>query len=204
MMARSTSDSTQVLRALSWNISFPRYARFEGRRDPLILNKLNQSCPGLDAAVGEHLYAAAGLPSSRVRYRRLYVNGGYYDYALDIEVPDEDMLRRTTPPGVRVGDLFKASGNSGVQEGPWGRADGQPLAASCAGRTPSFQPLDRYAYSYERKTWDWKDACEIADPDHRARRRPGRRQPERQQRRQRQPRPGARRSSSRTSTSRRC
>jgi hypothetical protein len=161
MMARSASDSTQVLRALSWNISFPRYARFEGKRDPLILNKLNQSCPGLDAAVGEHLYAAAGLPSSRVRYRRVYVNGGYYDYALDIEVPEEDMLKRTTAPGVRVGDLFKASGNSGTQEGPWGPADGQPLPASCTGRTPSFQPGERYAYNYERKTWDWKDASDI-------------------------------------------
>jgi hypothetical protein len=161
MMERSTTDTTQVLRALSWNISFPRFARFEGKRDPLILNKLNQSCPGLDAAVGEHLYGAAGLPSSRVRYRRVYVNGGYYAYALDIEVPDEDLLKRTTPPGERVGDLFKASGNSGAQEGPWGPADGQPLGASCTGRTPTWQPIDRYAYTYERKTWDWKDASEI-------------------------------------------
>jgi hypothetical protein len=161
MMARSTTDSTMVLRALSWNVSFPRFSRFEGRRDPLILNKLNQSCPGLDAAVGEHLYGAAGLPASRVRYRRVYVNGGYYDYALDIEVPEEDLLERTTPPGVRVGDLFKASGNSGAQEGPWGRADGQPLTASCVGRTPSFEPAERYAYSYERKTWDWKDSSDI-------------------------------------------
>ena len=48
-----SSGGSNILRALSWNISFPRYARFEGKRDPLILNKLNQSCPGLDAAVGE-------------------------------------------------------------------------------------------------------------------------------------------------------
>ena len=73
----------------------------EAARDPLILNKLNQSCPGLDAGVGAELYSAVGLPTSQVRYRRLYVNGGYYDYALDIEVPGEDMLKRTTPAGHR-------------------------------------------------------------------------------------------------------
>jgi hypothetical protein len=161
MQVTSGGTTSNVLRALSWNISFPRYARFEGKRDPLILNKLNQSCPGLDAALGEQLYGAAGLPASRVRYRRLYVNGGYYDYALDIEVPGEDLLGRTTPPGARVGDLFKSSGNNGVQEGPWGRGDGQPLPDSCVGRTPSFTSAERYAYTYERKTWDWKDASDI-------------------------------------------
>ena len=155
------SGGNPVLRALSWNISFPRFSRFQGTRDPLILNKLNQSCPGLDAAVGAELYAAAGLPASNVRYRRLYVNGGYYDYALDIEVPGEQSLRRTTPTGQRVGDLFKASGNNGTEEGPWGRGDGAPLAASCVGRTPSFQPLERYAATYERKTWEWKTAANL-------------------------------------------
>ena len=96
-----------------------------------------------------------------MRYRRLYVNGGYYDYALDIEVPGEDMLKRTTPAGQRVGDLFKASGNSGSEEGPWGRGDASrwPRAAS-AGRRPS-RPLERYAATYERKTWDWKTAADI-------------------------------------------
>ena len=98
-----------------------------------------------------------------MRYRRVYVNGGYYDYALDIEVPNEELLSRTTLPGVRVGDLFKASGNPGTQEGPWGPADGQPLPASCVGRTPSFTPFERYGYTYERKTWDWKDATDIQD-----------------------------------------
>ena len=71
------------------------------------------------------------------------------------------MLERTTAAGQRVGDLFKASGNSGTEEGPWGRGDAQPLAASCVGRTPSFQPLERYNATYERKTWEWKDATEI-------------------------------------------
>jgi hypothetical protein len=162
MMTQTSGGTTSdVLRALSWNISFPKFGRFEGKRDPLILNKLNQSCPGLDAAVGEQLYEAAGLPSSRVRYRRLYVNGGYYDYTLDIEVPGEEVLKRSTPAGVRIGDLFKASGNNGVEEGPWGRGDGQVLPISCSGRSVTYSPLERYTYTYERKTWDWKDASEL-------------------------------------------
>ena len=71
------------------------------------------------------------------------------------------MLKRTTPAGQRVGDLFKASGNNGSEEGPWGRGDAQPLAQSCVGRTPTFAPLERYTATYERKTWDWKTAADI-------------------------------------------
>ena len=52
-------------------------------------------------------------------------------------------------------------------------------------------PLERYAATYERKTWDWKDAADIAGADRRADRGPRRREPERQQRQQRQPDPGA-------------
>jgi hypothetical protein len=150
------------LEALSWNVNFPRYKRFADGRDSIILNKLNQSCPGLDASIGEQLYAAAGLPSSRTQYHRLYVNGGYYAYVMDLENPSENLLARYTPRGTRVGDLFKASGNDGSsEEGPWGRADEQPLPTSCVGRTTSYDPLTRYAYTYERKTWDWKDATDI-------------------------------------------
>ena len=60
-----------------------------------------------------------------------------------------------------MGDLFKASGNSGGEEGPWGRADGQPLPASCGDTTTPHDPLTRYTYTYERKTWPWKDNRDI-------------------------------------------
>ena len=102
--------------------------------------------PAWTPAWASELYAAAGLPASPIRYRRLYVNGGYYDYALDIEVPGRGLLQAHHPAGQRVGDLFKASGNQGSEEGPWGRGDAQPLPASCSGRTPPLRRrCERYA-----------------------------------------------------------
>lgn len=155
-----------TLRALSWNVGFPRYRRFEGTRATVIVNKLNQSCPGLDQAVGERLYGAAGVPVWRSRYRRLYVNGGYYAYEIDVEPLDSDVIKRTTPPGTRVGDLFKAAGLAGT-EGPWGQGDFRVLGINCSTYPnpmvpgPPWNPLDRYAYTYERKTWDWKDNSDL-------------------------------------------
>ena len=163
MMARPSPDGSiaPFLSALSWNIAFPRHHRLEGERESLIVNKLADACPGLSATVGELLYRAAGLPTGRARYRRFYVNGGYYAYMLDLEAPSESLLERHLAPAARVGDLVKASGNQGVEEGPWGRADLSPLLPSCDLHPPAYQPLTRYEYTYERKTWDWKDASDI-------------------------------------------
>lgn len=41
---------------LSWKVDFPAYAPFEGKRQKMVLNKMNQACPGLDDAVGERVY----------------------------------------------------------------------------------------------------------------------------------------------------
>jgi hypothetical protein len=147
------------VRALSWNVDFPRFKRFGGR-ETVILNKLGQSCPGLDQAVAERLYGAAGIPVSRARFQRLYLNGGYYHYAMDLEPIDEDVLRRYTPAGTRLGDLFKSSGLRG-NEGPWGDGDERPLPTSCSTYATPWSPTVRYAYTYERKTWDWKTPADV-------------------------------------------
>jgi spore coat protein CotH len=150
-------DAPDPLRALSWHINFPRFARFEGRR-VLTLNKLIQSCPGMTAGVGMRLFADAGVPASRTRYVRLFVNGYYYRYMLDIEHYTEDFLEDyhesqagRGPDGLeyQVGHLFKASGYHD-NEGPWGPADGRVLEESCG-----YSPAQRYAYTYERKTHEW-------------------------------------------------
>ena len=161
MWPQADGTASPYLAALSWNIDFPRYRRFQGQRDHVIVNKLADACPGLAATVGELVYGGAGLPASPTRYRRLHINGGYYAYMLDIEAPSEALLRRYTPMGSRVGELFKASGNNDVAEGPWGRGGLNPLATSCGQQPPAYEPLTRYAYTYERKTWDWKDASDI-------------------------------------------
>ena len=101
------------------------------------------------------------------------------------------MLKRTTPAGQRIGDLFKASGNNGSEEGPWGRGDGQPLAAEL--RRPDADLRTARALHRHLRAQDLglEDRRRPAGADRRPERRPRRRQPERQQHQQRQPGPGA-------------
>ncbi|WP_053333150.1 CotH kinase family protein [Haliangium ochraceum] len=151
------------LRALSWSLKFPRYARFEGKRT-VTLNKLKQSCPGLTAGVGMRLFEAVGVPAANTRYAQLHVNGNYYRYTIEIEHPGEDMLERIHEDQAaageqpdQVGHLFKATGYGG-SEGPWGRAHGGVLPENCG-----YTPRERYSYSYERKTYDWLGIDALAD-----------------------------------------
>lgn len=153
-------DRPDPMRSLSWSIRFPRYARFEGR-SAIILNKLTQGCPGLTAGVGFGLFGAVGLPVPQVRYTRLFINGGYFNYNLEIERPGEEMLTRwlgeyaedhpDAPPEPGVPHLFKASGCN-CDEGPYGWGDGRVLGEHCG-----YDIDQRYAWTYERKTWDFAD-----------------------------------------------
>jgi spore coat protein CotH len=143
------------LRALSWSLSFPRYAPI-GKRRQVILKKNYQACPGvLNAALSE-LYWEAGVPADRFDFVRLHVNGGYYDYMIDVDPLNEDVLQRQEE-GRRAGELFKADGWS-RDEGPWGPSDFSPLQPNCA-----FDALERYATTYQRQTNTWKEGR--ADPD---------------------------------------
>ncbi|WP_428262136.1 CotH kinase family protein [Haliangium sp.] len=143
--------------ALSWRVQFPRYARLDGHR-VIALNKMDEgTCPGLVAGVGMQLFAEAGLATPQVRYARLYVNGEYYRYALELERPGEDMIERwheaeaarTGNPEYLLGHLFKSSGTSN-REGPYGFGDGSELSVYCG-----YQPNERYAFTYDRKTHEW-------------------------------------------------
>lgn len=154
------------LRALSWHLNFPRYNRFEGRR-VLTLNKLIQTCPGLTAGVGMRLFRAAGVPAAaKTQYVRLLINGYYYRYMLDIERYTEEFLEdyheeeaASRPGGMehRIGHLFKSTGYH-ANEGPWGPADGRLLDEHCG-----YSPAERYAYSYERKTYEWMNHDNLID-----------------------------------------
>ena len=151
------------LRALSWSIKFPRYAPLEGRTG-ISLNKLTQSCPGVSTVVGFQLFEAAGLPVPLTRYARLFVNGAYYNYTLEIESPGEDMLdrwidaRSEADPDfseTETPHLFK-SGGCNCDEGPYGWGDERPLVDYCG-----WSAEERYAATYERKTWGWADHSEL-------------------------------------------
>ncbi len=142
---------------LSWKIDFPAYAKHEGKRGTVALNKLNQSCPGIHDAVGALIYAdpAVDIPVQKARFVRVHVNGGYYHYMMDIEHFDVDMMKRYSAPGERVGDMFKSDGNSSpaTVEGPWGIGNASllPVSAAC----PNWTVDERYAYTYSRATHKW-------------------------------------------------
>jgi hypothetical protein len=154
-------DRPAPLRALSWSVKFPRYAPFEGRSS-IVLNKLTQGCPGLNAAVGFGLFDEVGLPVPEVRFARLFINGAYFNYTLEIESPGEEMLDRwlaaappSAPPEPGAPHLFK-SGGCNCDEGPYGWGDGRPLEDHCG-----YTALERTEWTYERKTWDWAGHDEL-------------------------------------------
>ena len=146
---------------LSWKIDFPDYARFDGKRSKIMLNKMNQACPGLDEAVGQLMYGdpTINMPVQSAQFIRFHVNGGYYHYMMDLESIDGEMMKRYLTPGERVGDLFKADGNGNNVEGPWGPSDESslPLSAICTNWTID----ERYKYTYDRKTYNYLDHAKL-------------------------------------------
>jgi hypothetical protein len=152
------------LKALSWRLSFPAYDRWldlsadgkKDRRQTVNLNKQNQACPGVLNQLSSTLQWAAGVRTQRMRFARLYVNGSYYHYMMEIENVDEDLLGKTEPDGA-LGDLFKSDGAVDDNQGPWGRGNFRPLElnSSCPAR---YSKLDRYRSTYERQSQTWKDA----------------------------------------------
>jgi hypothetical protein len=148
-------------KAFSWRLSFPSSAEWGrgtgDRRGTVTLNKQHQACPGVINHLESKLHWAAGTRTQRFKFARLYVNGAYYNYSMEIEDVDEDLLDKTNPPGAAMGDLFKADGAIDDNQGPWGRANFLPLApnATCPAR---WSVAERYRFTYERQSHEWKDA----------------------------------------------
>ena len=67
--------------------------RFLGLKT-LTLNNMVQDPSGVHEALSYELYRAAGVPAPRTGYAFVRVNGEAYGLYLDIETPDEIMLRR--------------------------------------------------------------------------------------------------------------
>ncbi len=149
----------KTMRALSWRIRFPRYARLEGLKK-IALNKLNQGCPGTVSAIESRLLQSAGIPSYNVRFVRLHINGGYYNYSMEPEEVDETIVKRAWPMEP-VGDLFKDDGINTVDgEGPWGKGDFTPLKVNSMCPT-AFTLQQRYEATYERKTFSRRSHDEL-------------------------------------------
>ncbi|HET9956714.1 MAG TPA: CotH kinase family protein [Polyangiaceae bacterium] len=132
------------LLALSFHIRFPNYAEYDGENS-LNLNKLKQACPGVLNALEGALFEQAKIPAQSFKFARLYVNGGYYNYGMEVRSIETSTMRAYEGKGNPVGLLFKADGASG--RGPLGLANFTPLAGAC-----SASALDRYQRTYELKT----------------------------------------------------
>ncbi len=159
------SPSTGTFRALSWHINFPRYDQMEGLKI-VLLNKLEQACPGLTNAAGYRFFEAVGIPACRQRFIRFYVNGGYIRYMQELERIGETMIRRwieerreANPdlPREEVGHLFKSVGCN-CDEGPYGWGDSRRLPSRCG-----FTPLERYEWTYDPKIYEWAGGQYLMD-----------------------------------------
>lgn len=143
------TSGPKPLRALGWEFKFGKDHLFEAWpgefEKSLVLNKLAQSCPGVDHYVDTSLMQQAGIPSYRIRFVRLYVNGGYYDYAMELEERAEPMLKRFYGTQ-QTGALYKSNGTFG-DLGPYGAGDEQILAPRC-----TFTSVERYAATYPLET----------------------------------------------------
>jgi hypothetical protein len=153
--------TTGPLRAMSWSLALPRYRRLEGQ-SRLLLNRLNQSCPGfshaLAAALDEDPRGGA-IPAPRVRrWARVFVNGGAYSYMMDLEPIREEYLERFYGKGQPIGDVYKIF-STGGDHGPWAPGTGQVLEASpfC----PEIPVRERYEHTYRRKSHEWRSIDEL-------------------------------------------
>jgi len=90
--------------ALGWKIYLPRQGKLDGL-STLRINKRTQACTGIPDTVVARLMESTGIPSMRMRYARLFINGGDYLYGLEQEDIDEASLARAFP-GEPIGDLF--------------------------------------------------------------------------------------------------
>jgi hypothetical protein len=153
--------SAGPIKAMSWSLSLPRYRRFEGQ-GRLLLNRLQQSCPGFSHALAAALdedERGGRIPAPRVRrWARVFVNGAPYNYMMDLEPIGEGYLERFHGKGQPIGDLYKVF-STGDDHGPWGAGTGQELEASpwC----PEIPLRTRYERTYERETHTWRSIDEL-------------------------------------------
>jgi len=153
------------MRALSWTLKFPRYREFAGK-DTVALNKLRPNvCWGLESALGGRLYASAGIPFYAPRFVRFYINGAYYQYAMEW-IDTGETLAGKFYKNQAAPDIYESKGYY-VDEGPFGVGDQRRIAASCGHAAAA-----RYATTYDKKNNDWRGhekLIEMIDALHTAR-----------------------------------
>ena len=137
------SDGRALVR--SWRIEFPSYRKHRGM-DTIILQKQS----GWPQHISWRLFEKAGIPAPQTGWMNLSVNGCRYNSdAFLIERPGRDLVDRWFD---EIGDLFKSQGYTG-NEGPWSWGDGRTIRGERNGYTQE----ERYEFTYNRKTLNWKN-----------------------------------------------
>jgi hypothetical protein len=137
----------------SLKIKFPRHRLFNGYQGIFETDK------GNDFVVGHGLFLAAGLPTSKVRYVDLYLNGSLMR-RLEQEEMDERLLERhydaqqlqnPGAPREDPGEFYKSTGVIGGVEGPYDVGDERRLTPRSV-----WTALDLYAWTYTIQSAEWK------------------------------------------------
>ncbi|MBM3845061.1 MAG: hypothetical protein FJ405_02085, partial [Verrucomicrobia bacterium] len=147
----------------SFKFQFPRYRLFNDYQGVFETDK------GTAFIVGHGIFAAAGLPTSKVRYIDLYLNNDPVLRRLEQEEMDDRLLRRfdreqrladpeRTPQ--EPGEIYKSTGTIQALnpdgEGPYGVGDERRLAAKSI-----WKPVDRYAWTYTIQSAEWKGGYHV-------------------------------------------
>ena len=104
------------------------------------------------------MFELVGVAAPQTSWADLRINGcDFNGDAFQIERPGREMVDRFFGP---VGDLFKSQGYTG-DEGPWSWGDARLIRGSRNG----FNQSDRYEYTYNRKTLNWKGEPGDGKPD---------------------------------------
>ena len=137
----------------SLKLQFPRHRLFNGYQGIFETDK------GNDFVVGHGLFQAAGLPTSKVRYVDLYLNGSLMR-RLEQEEMDERLLDRFYAdqqlqhpdlPREEPGEFYKSTGVIGGVEGPYDVGDERRLTPRSV-----WTSLDLYAWTYTIQSAEWK------------------------------------------------
>ncbi|MGA9524685.1 MAG: CotH kinase family protein [Myxococcaceae bacterium] len=92
VMMRLRGNSSRSWPKKSWRIEFPPATLWDGRRNLNLVSSWREQTLMLEK-LGFDALAAMGVPASRARYIRLYINGQFQGIYLDLERVDKHFLR---------------------------------------------------------------------------------------------------------------
>eukprot|EP01114_Cavostelium_apophysatum_P007864 TRINITY_DN2006_c0_g1_i1.p1 TRINITY_DN2006_c0_g1~~TRINITY_DN2006_c0_g1_i1.p1 ORF type:complete len:1025 (-),score=236.67 TRINITY_DN2006_c0_g1_i1:51-2726(-) len=164
-------NQPSTLLALSWKITFPDWLTIDDKSDLTLLKPRDEGCSFPTTYVMYELARQLGMPAPKVKFSRLFINGGYYLYAMDVDyfssAQIQDYIDSHYSQNCRnqtseeVGFMFKAQGFG--CEGPMGPGDEEYLYDVQACGT-TFTTMERTQNSYNIETHSsWVNYTDLVD-----------------------------------------